>query len=100
MALLSALRRAATSCNRNVLPFQARCQNAVAALEQFSGDELYGDTTDEELAAGGAHSTRTNTFVQEVRICYLPALHMDAWCLKTKVELLWDKLRSTCMLRS
>lgn len=66
MALLSALRRAAASCSRKALPSQARCQNTAAALEQFSGDELYGDTADEELAAGGAQATRTNTFVREV----------------------------------
>ena len=69
MALLATFRRGAASCCRKIFQTQ-RCQHTASAFDQFSGEELYSDVPEEQLASAGTQALRTDTFVREVPLTH------------------------------
>ena len=88
MALLAIFRRGAAACCRNIFQAERRFQHTAAAFDQFSGEELYSELPEEQLASAGSQALRTDTFVREVALTHykyfqrmicairLPALHL------------------------
>ena len=66
MALLTTFRRGAASCCRRFFQAETRCQHTATAFDQFSGEELYSEVPEEQLASAGSQALRTDTFVREV----------------------------------
>ncbi|CAL5222347.1 g4698 [Coccomyxa viridis] len=65
MALLAIFRRGAAACCRNIFQAERRFQHTAAAFDQFSGEELYSELPEEQLASAGSQALRTDTFVRE-----------------------------------
>ena len=82
MALLATLRRGAATCCRSIFQAERRCQHTAAGFDLFSGEELYTELPEEQLASAGSQALRTDTFVREVaHILYkhLPSLDLYLW---------------------